>query len=187
MLNGLYPSIVIILIFVLFFGYKFLKGSISILYYFYWIIFGVYISGLIVYTLFPFPYQKLLIQTMIEEKLGLHYNLIPFKSVVDAIKFGYFSVGLRQIGGNVLLFIPLGFALPILFSNIKHRHVFIIGFAVSLTIETIQAVAGYFIGYNYRAFDIDDLILNTFGTFLGLIIFKLLYKFIIRSPLLSNN
>ncbi|MBR8644771.1 VanZ family protein [[Brevibacterium] frigoritolerans] len=87
----------------------------------------------------------------------------------------------------MLLFIPLGFALPILFSKIKIKHIILIGFLTSLTIEVVQAIAGYFIGYNYRSFDIDDLIMNSFGTIIGLLIFKVLFKFLKNNQLLSEK
>ncbi|MGG0251500.1 VanZ family protein [Peribacillus frigoritolerans] len=187
MLNGLYPSIIIITFFVLFCGFKFFKGYISLLRYFYWIIFGIFLTGLVVFTLFPFPYQKYLIQVMIEDNLGVEHNLIPFNGVKEANEFGYFSTVLKQYALNILLFIPLGFALPILFSKIKIKHIILIGFLTSLTIEVVQAIAGYFIGYNYRSFDIDDLIMNSFGTIIGLLIFKVLFKFLKNNQLLSEK
>ena len=176
MLNGLYPSILIVTFFVLFFGFKFFKGYISLLRYFYWIIFGIYLTGLVVFTFFPFPYQKYLIQVMIEDNLGSANNLIPFNGVKEAIEVRYFSTVLRQYTLNILLFIPLGFAPSILFSKIKIKHIILIGFLTSLTIEVVQVIAGFFIGYNYRSFDIDDLIMNSFGTIIGLLIFKILLR-----------
>ncbi|MGG1572558.1 VanZ family protein [Fictibacillus sp. NRS-1165] len=187
MLNGVFPSIVIIICFALIFGSKFLKRSITGLQFFYWVIVGLYVAGSVSVTLFPFPYQKFLIDTMIEDKLGLPNNYIPFKGIKEAIQTGYSPVIIKQIGGNILLFIPLGFALPILFSNIKKKKVMIVSFLVSLTIETTQLIAGKLIGYNYRAFDIDDLMMNTLGAFIGLIIFKLLFTFLKKNNLLINQ
>lgn len=187
MLTYLYPSILIVSFFVLFFSIKFIKGSIALLEYFYWILFGIYTASLVSLTLFPFPFQKFLIQVMVEDKLGLQHNFIPFKGIKDAFDFGYLSIGLKQIGGNVLLFIPIGFGLPILFSQIKYNKIIFIGLAISLTIELVQAIAGYFIGYNYRAFDVDDLIINTLGTFLGLFLFKTTQKYLKRNNLLLDK
>lgn len=109
---------------------------------------------------------------MIEDQLGSNHNFIPFKSIVDTINYGSISIFLRQVAGNVLLFIPLGFALPILFFRIKNIKTILIGFTLSLAIELIQATSGLFLGYNYRSCDIDDLILNTIGTIIGLAIYK---------------
>ncbi|PGM55498.1 VanZ family protein [Bacillus sp. AFS053548] len=170
MLNFLYPSIIISTFFILYFGYQFLKGSITLLKLLYWLIFGIYFTCLINLTLFPFPYQKYLIQVMIEDHLGYNHNFIPFKSIVDTINYGSISIFLKQIAGNVLLFIPLGFAFPILFFKLTNRKTILIGFTLSLAIELIQATSGLFLGYNYRSCDIDDLILNTLGTIIGLAI-----------------
>jgi glycopeptide antibiotics resistance protein len=187
MLNGLLPSSIIVLIFLLIFGLKFFKGYITGLHYFYWIIFGLYIAGVVFYTLFPVPYQKFLIETMIKDNLGLPHNLIPFNGIKEAVQFNYYNVVLKQIGGNILLFIPLGFALPVLFPGTKNSKVVIIGFLGSLTIEIIQLIAGKFIGYNYRAFDVDDLLMNTLGTIIGLLVFKLLYEFLKKNELLVTT
>jgi len=35
---------------------------------------------------------------------------------------------------------------------------------------------GLLLGYAYRSADIDDLILNTIGTFIGYLLFKIIYK-----------
>ncbi len=109
---------------------------------------------------------------MIEDHLGYNHNFIPFKSIVDTINYGSISIFLKQIAGNVLLFIPLGFAFPILFFKLTNRKTILIGFTLSLAIELIQVTSGLFLGYSYRSYDIDDLILNTLGTIIGLAIYK---------------
>jgi glycopeptide antibiotics resistance protein len=68
--------------------------------------------------------------------------------------------------GNILLFIPLGFLLPLLVK--RFRNIFLIvltGFLLSVFYECTQLLTGIGI------FDVDDMILNTFGTLLGVIIF----------------
>lgn len=55
------------------------------------------------------------------------------------------------------------------------RKVIIIGFCVSLCIEVMQMFISLLVNCRYKAFDVDDLLLNTAGTVLGFIIFKLLY------------
>ena len=187
MFNALYPNIIIITSFILLFGYKLLRGNITFLHFFYWIIFSVYIANVVVYTLFPFPYQKELIEIMIEDNLGVKHNFIPFMSFIDAIDYGSFAMGLKQIGGNILLFMPLGFAVPILFPGIKTGKVILIGFIISVSIELIQAIVGFFLGYNYRSFDIDDLLMNTLGTVIGVLLFSYLSNFLKKSGLLINK
>jgi len=109
---------------------------------------------------------------MIKDQLGHKHNLIPFKSIIDTFNSGSIPLVLKQVAGNVLLFIPLGFALPILFFKITNIKTIIIGFTLSLAIELIQAIIGMFLGYNYRSCDVDDLILNTIGTIIGLAIYN---------------
>jgi glycopeptide antibiotics resistance protein len=183
LLNFLYPSIFIMTLIILFFGYRFFKGYITQLKYLYWIIFGIYITCLVDFTLFPFPYQKYLIQVMIEDHLGNTNNFVPLKIVVDSIRYGSFSIALKQVGGNIVLFMPLGFILPVLNPKIMKSKTILVGFIVSLGIEIIQGTIGFIIGYNYRSCDIDDLLLNTFGTLLGFIVFSLSTKFSIKKKI----
>ncbi len=80
--------------------------------------------------------------------------------------------------GNILLFIPLGFLLPLLVK--RFRNFFLIlftGFLLSLFYECTQLLTG--IG----VFDVDDMILNTFGTLIGVIVFYCCkYLFTAGSP-----
>lgn len=69
----------------------------------------------------------------------------------------------KQIGGNLVLFAPLGALLPVAFSRLRGpvRIALICGL-ISLAVEVAQGtmVSG-------RAFDADDVILNTTGGFLA--------------------
>lgn len=103
-------------------------------------------------------------------------NLIPFYSIMEYIsgssavikKFAF-----SNVVGNIVIFIPLGIYLP-LFKNDKRvitNLLFI--FIVSLFVETIQGLLG--IG----ASDIDDIILNCLGGWIGILGYKFLI-FILR-------
>ena len=71
---------------------------------------------------------------------------------------------------NILLFIPLGVALPFLWNKFRtKRNSVLFGFAVSFVIELLQTLT-------YRATDINDLITNTLGTYLGFLCAKCLLK-----------
>ncbi|MFF2459831.1 VanZ family protein [Peribacillus simplex] len=186
MLTALYPSIIIISISLIILIFQLVKRRISGQNFVYLLFFTIYISSLFSVTIFPFPIQKFLIETMIEDQLGLKHNFIPFKIFYDAMSFGSLSFGslsfgltiiLKQVVGNIILFLPMGFVLPKIFTNIQTiKKVIFIGFLASLSIELVQALAGLWIGYNYRAADIDDLIFNVLGTVIGFLIWKLLYK-----------
>ncbi len=79
---------------------------------------------------------------------------------------------LRNTLGNVVLFLPLGILLPLLFRRFRSLlRVVLLAAFLSLSIETIQFFSA-FIG-NFRAVDIDDVLLNTFGAFVGFVIFRL--------------
>ncbi len=76
-------------------------------------------------------------------------------------------VPLRNIGGNILLFIPFGILMPMKFKKVnKGLKIVLLGFLSSLTIECIQ------LQLTFRSFDIDDIILNSFGVYIGFLIYK---------------
>lgn len=85
------------------------------------------------------------------------------------------------------MFIPIDFALPVLLPNLKYKKVILIGCVVSLTIEKLQAIAGIIVGYNYRAADIDNLMMNTLGTIVGVILFLFLYSYLQKNKLLLKK
>lgn len=72
-----------------------------------------------------------------------------------------------QIALNILLFLPLGFFVRLIW----HRGwatATVVGFALSLLIETTQLTGVWGIyPCSYRLFDVEDLITNTFGALLG--------------------
>lgn len=88
-------------------------------------------------------------------------NLIPFHWSLGA-PFGLIM--------NVILFIPVGIALPLLWqSSQSFLSTVFTGFVFSLLIELSQL-------FNWRATDIDDLLMNTLGAALGYGIFALLFR-----------
>ena len=105
---------------------------------------------------------------------GVHQtNLIPFTvfsqthyEVFINKNINYFLINFL---GNIILFIPFGLAVPFLW-EVSGKIAVFIGFLFSLFIESCQLFLA-------RGTDIDDLMLNTFGTLLGVIIFKFLKKF----------
>lgn len=92
-------------------------------------------------------------------------NLLPFRSIVDlATSSVDASVALRNVAGNVVLYVPLGVALALWLRKHDKRLALILvsGLSVSLIIELAQLV--FSVG---RVVDIDDVILNTTGTLIG--------------------
>lgn len=99
-------------------------------------------------------------------------NIIPFKILVETYQEIFLSDNINyfiiNFLGNIIMFIPIGLLIPILF---KVSDLFVIssGFCFSLFIEISQL-------FLIRGTDIDDLIFNTLGSILGLLIYKILLK-----------
>lgn len=99
-------------------------------------------------------------------------NLVPLRGIGIILRQGDIRYQLLNIIGNIVMFVPFGFFLPLLWD--KARRFFIVaagGLTLSLLIECLQ----FFIS---RGTDIDDLLLNTAGTMLGYLLyagFRLLF------------
>ena len=84
-------------------------------------------------------------------------NLIPFKGMVQDLKNGIL---------NVILFVPLGLLLPVLWQNFRRMGTCVaFGLGLSFTIELLQMLT-------FRATDVNDLLTNTAGTLLGFLLAK---------------
>lgn len=96
-------------------------------------------------------------------KLDNSINLIPFS-----------SEGALTYILNIIMFMPLGFLLPLIWENFRNvRKVVLVGFLMSLTIEIGQL-------FNIRTTDIDDLMMNTLGALAGYCCWKL-FSFLFRN------
>ena len=94
-------------------------------------------------------------------------NFVPFREIfrysIGSAKF------IKNIVGNILLFVPFGFFSSYYLKNKKMLTTLILTLITSSTIEIVQ----YYIG---RVFDIDDIILNTVGGMIGFYIYILFLK-----------
>lgn len=71
---------------------------------------------------------------------------------------------------NIVLFVPLGMMIPLLWKKgASLLQTTFIGFSFSLLIEMSQL-------FNWRATDIDDLLMNTLGTVIGYIVYTVFLK-----------
>lgn len=96
-------------------------------------------------------------------------NLIPFKGIYDMVKnFSMHSL-VNNILGNILLFLPFGILWPS--TTVFEGETTIYGCITSLLIEVAQYA------FAMGAADIDDIILNTLGTFIG---YKLIYRLMVN-------
>jgi glycopeptide antibiotics resistance protein len=107
-------------------------------------------------------------------KLGVRFaymenrrvNLIPFREPL--ILNGKIDLGEMIL--NTVIFIPLGIYAGILFERWNFGKKVFLFFLTSLTIEMLQFI------FRVGAFDITDIITNTFGGIVGLMIFKTIEK-----------
>jgi len=77
----------------------------------------------------------------------------------------------RNAGGNVLLFFPLGILLPLVWRRLRFWRGMRIAIALSVGIELVQYASGAWGGY--RAADVNDVLLNGAGACLGLALVSL--------------
>lgn len=136
------------------------------------VLFGLY-SALMLWLLF----DRSGYETGIPYLDQLRWNLTPLKTIrlyCHAFRSG--GVALRNLaiinlGGNVLMFIPLGFFLPRVFPKIKGLSALLLTTAaVIISVELIQLLT--LLG----SCDIDDLLLNLLGAAVGYWIHKSIQK-----------
>ncbi|GGI10812.1 VanZ family protein [Gottfriedia solisilvae] len=100
------------------------------------------------------------------------YNFIPFKTIIYYLFIADINLNIRimNLGGNIIGFIPFGLILPFLLKKFMNFKMLLIAvFSFSFTYEAFQFIC------NLGSFDIDDLILNTFGGALGYLPIKLVH------------
>lgn len=93
-------------------------------------------------------------------------NLIPFR---EPLLYNG-RIDYNEIFLNILIFIPLGLYVGILFKKLNSAQKIFSFFTVSFTFEILQFIL------RIGAFDITDIINNTLGGIIGLILFKGLTK-----------
>lgn len=139
-----------------------------------WILFLIY-AGVMLYLLFI---QRLLFLD-IEPigtpddywyAVGQHFEPVPFRTIVEFIgrieAFSVSDLAFRNLAGNIVLFVPIGLFLPLLFKKQRRFVTFLMTTAaVILTVELTQMFT--LLG----TCDIDDLILNTAGACIGYVVF----------------
>ncbi|MDQ3276701.1 MAG: VanZ family protein [Bacteroidota bacterium] len=96
------------------------------------------------------------------------HNFVPFSTITfyltDEVSR---RASAYNLAGNVLLFIPMGIFLPLVFRSISTSRLLFLSVLFSLLLEAIQLVA------RRGQFDIDDVILNATGSMVGYAAFLL--------------
>ena len=95
---------------------------------------------------------------------------IRFDRNINLVPFAYMFSDYGNSLLNVLLFVPLGFLLPVLWKRFRSfLWTALFGLGFSLSIELLQL-------FTFRATDINDLMTNTVGTILGWCLGRLMLK-----------
>ncbi len=99
-----------------------------------------------------------------------HYNLVLFREIKRFWNYreqlGMFATATNLLG-NVLIFLPFGFFMPMASENRSFLITSFYSLAFSLTVELSQLFL------KVGCFDVDDLLLNTIGGMLGYITFTI--------------
>ena len=127
---------------------------------------------------------------LIREPTPLYrYSLKPFNAARRAIEFGGGVIpgllsgnititswkSLEGVAQNILLFIPFGYLLPLLWKKAdRWWKVVLLGFFASLCIEIVQLITR--LGFA----DVDDLMNNTIGTGIGYILYKIILTHVVN-------
>jgi glycopeptide antibiotics resistance protein len=98
-------------------------------------------------------------------------NLVPARTVVGIIR-DFPGLVIQQLLGNVLMFVPLGFLLPLLSTRCRRfAMTAAVGLSVSVGIELVQ-LALLLTLTSRRSVDVDDVILNVTGACLGYLVWR---------------
>lgn len=92
----------------------------------------------------------------------------PFAWDINLVPDFFTHFGLETLG-NLLMFLPFGVLYPLSGRDVGWRKTICAGFVCSVIIEILQPIFG-------RAFDVNDIILNTLGVFLSATLYFILVK-----------
>ncbi len=126
-------------------------------------------------TLFPVPLDATVRALEAAAGPAVAVDLVPLRGIAAVIGGGTPRTIVWLVGGNVLVFAPFGFMLPIVWrSTGTWRRATAAGLALSLAVETTQLGVSLLVGYAYRVTEIDDVVLNVAGVLLGFALWRLL-------------
>ncbi|MGZ4164008.1 MAG: VanZ family protein [Tumebacillaceae bacterium] len=136
----------------------------------------LYLVSIFCLVFFPIPFQHNLLVSLKNEIHQPQNNFIPIHDIYQIVTRDRWEDIAKQIGGNIFMFTPLGFLLPIAKPNTPLSKVLLFGATLSVCIEALQLTLDTIINYNYRISDIDDVICNLIGVIIGYLIFKIIDK-----------
>ena len=126
-------------------------------------LFALYLAAVLSLTFLPFRFDP-------------GAGEFAFNSTLLAIAQGTYTAGSwvwAMMLGNVLMLIPFGFLVPLLWERLRGWRVLPVGLCFILAIELLQPLTG-------RSFDIDDILLNFLGVLTGALLSALVQALIPR-------
>lgn len=99
---------------------------------------------------------------------GYNVNFVLFDFIKQYYNYGLSQTLMINILGNIALFIPLSIILLNYFKSLTYSNIIFTNFITSLSFELIQLATGW------GVFDVDDILLNTLGGIIGLVIYHLI-------------
>ena len=132
----------------------------------------VYLSGVAAATLTPNGSSR--VRAEGRGGIDVHPNLVSLTCSSRNLPSGSTARAfcVRNARGNVILFFPLGILLPLVWRRLRFWRGMQIAIALSISIELLQYLSSAW--GSYRAADVNDVILNTFGACLGLVLVSLM-------------
>lgn len=128
-----------------------------------WLLLLVWESG-------PYPHGAFPAAAWTRLRTGQGVNFVPFVTIRRLLYGGWNGTATANLVGNVVLFSPVGFCLPLLWWRWqKLWRVFLFAAGAPLCIEALQLSIG-------RSVDIDDVLLNCIGILLGYCLWRLIAK-----------
>lgn len=142
-------------------------------------VFVVYLACLFTFTLegtYQSPVEMIRIGFQ-RIQTGEYVNIIPFKTISGFFRDSTADEFWINIISNVVIFVPWGFLLPVLWSKFK-KWTAVIPMCLGITvfIEIYQL-------FIWRNTDIDDVILNFIGGIIGYALFLILHKIVGKSKI----
>lgn len=156
-LNVNFPIVVCVIGLVIFYFIRMKKWSIKNIILF--SSFCVYLSFVISKVFFPIPISKDRIDIFREIYADADLFTLAIQTTLQ-----------RENILNIIMTLPLGVYLRLLFKNNKLISVLAIGLLFSFGIETIQLILSILFKAKAWHFDINDILMNTIGTAIGFLI-----------------
>lgn len=103
-----------------------------------------------------------LVVTLTGGAAGTGVNLVPGEGIRTALRNANSELGLVNLVGNVVMFVPVGLLLP-LATRLRFGGTVAACAALSVLVECVQLTLG-------RSLDVDDVLLNTLGGVVGAVL-----------------